>query len=93
MAGSVRKDRLIFFKCGYDYCVLAQRHIDLNPERTYGLTLYHTKLRDECHRSHMDLHVLNTPFMTLRSSTSAFVLLLKVFLLEPVSSICDGTKR
>ena len=37
----------------------------------------------------MNLHVLDTPFMTLRSGASAFVLLLKVFFLEPVSSICE----
>ena len=91
MAGSVRNDELI--KCGNDDCIYAQHYFDLNFKRTYGSTLYHTKLHNECHSRTWTLHVLDTPFMTLRSSTSAFVLFLEVFLLEPVSTIYDGTER
>jgi len=36
-----------------------------------------------------DLHVLDAPFVMLRPSSSAVVCLLKVLVLEPVSSICN----
>src|SRR6266404_2100947 len=89
MAGSVRNDGLIKTSVWSLRLRSAPLRHEFSRRRTYSSSLYHTKQYDGHHWSHMGLHVFDTPFMTMCSNASAFILLLKVFFLEPVTAICD----
>jgi hypothetical protein len=62
-------------------CVHAQ-HTYVSRGRTVQLYTAQSYMTSAIGRT-WTLHVLDTPFMTLRSSTSAFVLLLKNFFSNP----------